>query len=449
MISVNNRPLNALPNDNDFTVDHYKVLLDLAVNNYPIARYSNIPYGERFLLWRHDCDYSLNRALMLAKLENAAGVTATYFVNIHCEFYNLFERNQLDILHQIVALGHDIGLHFDAAFYQTTSETELESQVKQEADLLESFVGVRPTAFSFHNPTAAHLCCEAEQYAGLVNCYSRLFKSSVSYCSDSNGYWRFRRLFDVLESGADSSLQVLTHPGWWQDKAMPPRQRIFRSVYGRAEAVMHQYDEGLQVSGRENYSGNADALLFLLKYDSSAFYFFDYLWNNNKLDALFIQLWCLHQQQIKQICFHVIENHWGVPSATVARFFEQLDNTVAVFDLFNVVFDFASYQNVVGGDDESIYLDLSEFYHMLTSWGGIGYSVLEQNVSLLCHLILSIANWAEHQSSISYSGLTGMSGLVLFEELINKSSENIYDDFKSERWDRLKAKINSLCSDLD
>jgi hypothetical protein len=109
-------------------------------------------------------------------------------------------------------------------------------------------------AFSFHEPKRNHLAYEKSFYGGLVNCYFSKFKNDVPYCSDSNGYWRFRRLHEVLESGSDNCLQVLTHPGWWQKESMPPRQRVVRCVYGRAEAVIKNYDSILAENGRESLS---------------------------------------------------------------------------------------------------------------------------------------------------------------------------------------------------
>ena len=162
-------------------------------------------------------------------------MAATYFVNPHCEFYNPFELGQAQHLKHILRLGHSIGLHFDATFHEIQDEAQLHCKVEQEGRWLEEAFGVRPVAFSFHNPVAAHLQCDADSYGGLINCYSHRFKSEINYCSDSNGYWRFRRLHDVLSEASDPCLQVLTHPGWWQVNPMPPRQRIFRSAYGRAQ----------------------------------------------------------------------------------------------------------------------------------------------------------------------------------------------------------------------
>jgi hypothetical protein len=162
VISGNNAPLNQQSFDSDFTVDSYRELLVIAKQRYAFASYGAIPWGQRFVLWRHDCDYSLNRAHALARIEAAEGVSATYFVNPHSEFYNLFEKKQHSLVLEILGMGHGIGLHFDAAFHNISDESQLSNLVHAEAALLERLYGVRPTAFSFHNPVAAHLSCEEE-----------------------------------------------------------------------------------------------------------------------------------------------------------------------------------------------------------------------------------------------------------------------------------------------
>ncbi|KDB99137.1 hypothetical protein AZ18_4488, partial [Bordetella bronchiseptica D993] len=119
-------------------------------------------------------------------------------------------------------LGHRIGLHFDCGYYGISSVAQLEDMLAMEARLLERVFGQRIDVFSFHNPDAWMLQQREVRYAGLLNTYSEFFRDQVGYCSDSNGYWRHRRLADVLEQAADHSLQVLTHPGWWVDEPMSP-----------------------------------------------------------------------------------------------------------------------------------------------------------------------------------------------------------------------------------
>jgi len=238
---------------NDFTTRKYVELLQVAARNYEFIAYPDVTgCKERFILWRHDCDFSLNRALRLAQLELEQSVKSTYFVNPHSEFYNIQEKSQTRLIREIIHLGHDIGLHFDAEYYDVKSEDQLSELVEKEATWLSDWFAVEITAFSFHNPTEFLLSCEDETYGKRINTYSNFFKNNVGYCSDSNGYWRFRSLGDVLEKADDRCLQVLTHPGWWQEESMLPRERIIRSINGRAEAVLRHYDNLLQIHGRPN-----------------------------------------------------------------------------------------------------------------------------------------------------------------------------------------------------
>src|SRR5688572_2690758 len=241
-----------LTDASDFTEAEYTKLLRLAKAGYRFITYLDPRPASGFILWRHDCDYSLNRALRCAELEHEESVQSTYFVNPHCEFYNPIEKSQAAIVSGILGLGHDIGLHFDAAYYDIHSEHQLDDVVAREAGWFEDWFGKRPAALSFHNPTEFLLSCERDSYGGLVNCYSRTLKQTVPYISDSNGVWRFRRLREVLEAAAEPCLQVLTHPGWWQEQPMAPRQRVFRSCYGRAEAALSLYDAFIELHGRPN-----------------------------------------------------------------------------------------------------------------------------------------------------------------------------------------------------
>ena len=157
MISAENKPLNQSTHDDDFTIEHYRQLLRLAKSGWQIATYEDIRWSQRFLLWRHDLDYSLNRSLALAQIESEEAVNATYFVNPHSEFYNLAEVGQHKTIKKILSLGHNLGLHFDASFYDIKSEKSLDKLVATETAYLSELFGQKPVAFSFHNPDASHL----------------------------------------------------------------------------------------------------------------------------------------------------------------------------------------------------------------------------------------------------------------------------------------------------
>lgn len=235
-----------------FTLGQYASLLELAERRFSFVPFGNIPWNSPFVLWRHDIDFSVNRALRCAEEEHRVGVLATYFINPTSSFYNPFEATQAKLIRNIVALGHRIGLHFDS---NGVSPSGLDAGIRSQRQALEDVCGVDVEAVSFHNPKPEHLANDAESYGGLMNAYSRTLMQGVTYSSDSNGYWRHRPLIDVLNDASVSRLQVLTHPGWWQDTEIPPRSRIYRSVYGRASNVMSEYDDVLARDGRENRSG--------------------------------------------------------------------------------------------------------------------------------------------------------------------------------------------------
>ena len=239
---------------NDFIIKHYCELLKTAKKNYHPIFYNEINFDIKFVLWRHDCDYSLNRAYELARIENEMNVKSTYFINPHCWYYNIFEKSQTELIMKILDFGHKIGLHFDADYYDIKHENELDELVALEGKMLESFFDTQVEVFSFHDPTEYLLTCEKSEYGGMLNCYSRVFKDKVSYCSDSNGYWRNDRIHDVLKSAKGKYLQVLTHPGWWLRDVLQPRERILRAINGRRDNTIKLYDDGLKQFDRENIS---------------------------------------------------------------------------------------------------------------------------------------------------------------------------------------------------
>lgn len=250
MIKINHKSNNK--NIKDFTHKHYRDILTIAKKNYRFYDYTNSYKVNNFLIWRHDIDLSVHSAFNLALIENKYKIKATYFINIHSEFYNVFEKEIFDKLTQILKLGHSFGIHYDSEFYKSKTEKELIRNLKTEKQILEKYFNTKISAFSFHNPTTTDLKFDKKSYAGLINTYSKFFKEEVGYCSDSNGYWRYERLVDVLKSKKYQKLQVLTHDAWWQKNAIPPRDRVLRCIKGRSEKVIKKYDSTLKKFGRLN-----------------------------------------------------------------------------------------------------------------------------------------------------------------------------------------------------
>lgn len=424
----------------DFTTAHYTELLRLAKLKYKFSGYREVVAGERFVLWRHDCDYSLDRSLRLAELEHQEAVKATYFLNPHCEFYNLLEQGQTRIIEKILALGHDIGLHFDAAYHHVAFEDNLDELIEREAGWLNDWFGIDPVAFSFHNPTEFLLSCERDSYGGLINCYSRTFRATIPYCSDSNGYWRFRRLRDVLESAQDPCLQVLTHPGWWQETPLYPRERIFRSVYGRADAIMNSYDATLAAHGRENLAGPAGNLGFLKEIDARRFQRYDYLWNRRMFRSLFVELYCLYQSQIERLCRAMLRNVLGIPISYIDAFFMDEKITIDGWRLFEAVFEKA-WTEASGYSDEEHrhWLELSN--RLIHGSAHIPSGSIEGACIYLCGVIKNVSRWGLAQEEIRHDGIMcagGASGAGVKEHGPELGS------FDVKKWEDLKVRARKI-----
>jgi hypothetical protein len=233
------------------------LLRQLKAAQYRFARYGEQLAG-RHVIWRHDVDVSMHRAVRAAEIENAESVIATYFVNPRSQFYSIFEPTIEALLRRILSLGHDVGLHFDAAAYgvKTWTDAALDAAVRREQTLLETLLQSPLAALSWHNPDQSNLLdFQFETIGGLFNAYSGRLRRDYVYCSDSNGYWRFKSMKDVISEGHDR-LHLLTHPDWWTPEVMAPSERIDRAILGRARKIRSEYDRRLALGGRLNVGGN-------------------------------------------------------------------------------------------------------------------------------------------------------------------------------------------------
>jgi hypothetical protein len=274
--------------------------------------YGEVDLEKKFVLWRHDIDFSIDQSLKIARINHELGLKSTFFILLHSDFYNPLENSMREKLLEINSLGHQIGLHFDASYYDIFQENQINDHVLFETEILKKSINLNPVAVSFHNPRILDLTFESEMYGGLVNAYSKKLKSGIDYCSDSNGYWRFRELHEVLSEVNSRPIQVLTHPTWWQDRQMPPRQRIYRTISERARVTIENYDKTLKKHGRENKQGKSQVLNQLKAHLPEEFFLWDYLWNQSKLESLLLDMSGFHKNQVRLLCVRIIMDIWMI-----------------------------------------------------------------------------------------------------------------------------------------
>jgi len=162
------------------------------------------------LLLRHDVDLSLRLALEMAQLEHECGVTSTYHILPHNDFYAPFSPDGRRILVRMIELGHEIGLHCDAAVYPQEPAAYLRA-VGRDIETLEEITGRKVASASQHRPVEGGPVdlgnlIDVEAYAPRV-------REKFSYISDSAMSWRGVTPWDLLPSR--KNLQLLIHPVWW------------------------------------------------------------------------------------------------------------------------------------------------------------------------------------------------------------------------------------------
>tara|TARA_B110000238_G_scaffold14954_1_gene14600 strand:+ start:4435 stop:5559 length:1125 start_codon:yes stop_codon:yes gene_type:complete len=295
----------------DFTTENYKQLINFISKNYsPIFFDEYDPEKEnKYVLLRHDIDISLSNSLVLAKIEYHFGMKSTFFVNIHSEFYNFFEKGSIACLKEILKLGHSIGIHFDSTFWNLKDEVQLIKNLSFEKALIDEALEIKINVFSFHNPTEFVLSFKEDKYAGLINTYSNRFMNDFKYCSDSNGHWRHERMFDVVKSLDYDKLHLLTHPGWWTLKIKYPREKIYTAIYERAQFTLNDYDQNLVNSKRENLGGFTDQLFFIKDFSPKFFNLIDRSWNDKNYIQVYRELIQIIKKQLLEITLSYTKNN--------------------------------------------------------------------------------------------------------------------------------------------
>ena len=235
-----------------FTEAVYADALDLAKSSY-IFNGSDFNCDLPMVCWRHDVDYSPERALIMARMEADRGLRCVYHLLVSSRYYNFLAPDVSKIFRDIAQMGHEIGLHFDMdVFYgEEVSEEELKSRIMFERGIVEMICEAPALSFSFHNHQLhEYSLIYALDICGMRNLASPKFYHDVEYLSDSNGVWRKESIISLLSRASVSKLQILTHPIWWTRDELTPYQRFLKCVEDTKEANIGFYREIMQRDGR-------------------------------------------------------------------------------------------------------------------------------------------------------------------------------------------------------
>ena len=240
--------------DLDFTLDHYREILARITSTHRTFSFGEAaPLGEalleveRFVLMRHDVEFSLDAALTLARADHDAGVRSTFFVQIGSE-YNLFEADGAETVEEILDLGHDLGFHYDLRLFERSGGDPVEL-ARRAIGLMEGFFAVEIRAASPHMPMRSG---RTLRIPGIVDTYDPLYFERIKYLSDSTQVWREGVVTSLLDRY--DQIQLLTHEyHWteeglgWDDLLLLEAEFKYRRLRRRAEANVERFREGLRL----------------------------------------------------------------------------------------------------------------------------------------------------------------------------------------------------------
>jgi ribosomal protein S18 acetylase RimI-like enzyme len=176
---------------------------------------------------RHDADFLLEPQLEFAHLEASLGCRATYYFLLTGP-YNLFAAPNCQILREIAAIGHTVGLHYDLTAYPQ-DENAAREQLEFEIRTLEGLCGTKVATISTHNPHQGG----ADPFRSLpayTHPHDPREQRKLLYVSDSCRAWRNADLLSCFTASPPSRLMLLTHPELWLDGAWTDRQEYLREV---------------------------------------------------------------------------------------------------------------------------------------------------------------------------------------------------------------------------
>lgn len=230
----------------DFTYLSYIDMLNrLKKNDYKFSSYKDNFDTNKYVILRHDIDFTLDKALEMAKIEYENEVCATYFILLCTDFYNVFSKRSKNILLELKALGHNIGLHFDETKYGIVNDEKIfKDKIFNEISILENALNTKINIVSMHRPSKWILDKNIILGGRVINTYSNRFFKEFKYVSDSRMNWR-ENIISIIESNKYNKLHILTHPIWYQDNQIEMKAILINFIKQQQENIYNYLDDNI------------------------------------------------------------------------------------------------------------------------------------------------------------------------------------------------------------
>jgi hypothetical protein len=229
-----------------FDYDTYWWLFERLGRTHRPVRFTDVRDGfpaDPFFVLRHDVDYSPTAALRLARAEADRGIRATYFLLPNSFYYNLLSPEHGAFPSRLVALGHEVGLHYAVGFFRNFPRERWVELLLQQAALLARLSGTPVHAISMHQP-GLDGADPFRGMTGLLNASDDRFVREMVYVSDSCRAWRDHAWEMFASDRFPPRLHLALHPINWSDEDRD-RTRIFEDVHDELHHVVEATKQDL------------------------------------------------------------------------------------------------------------------------------------------------------------------------------------------------------------
>jgi len=211
-----------------FSYLEYSSIIHRIQEHIPIMRFEDVDsMTNSYCVIRHDVEFSVERALDLARVESELGILSTYVFQVSNNNYNPFSyKNKTQIL-KIAELGHNIGVHVHLGNYNPQIEC-IEDYIKMQTNHLSNALNYTIDRFSIHRPFKEHLQTVIN-VPGLINMSDEMYFTYTSnfnpyelpvlYLADSNHEWKYGHPLNI-DFSKIKKMQLNCHPFSWTKKGL-------------------------------------------------------------------------------------------------------------------------------------------------------------------------------------------------------------------------------------
>ncbi len=184
---------------------------------------------------RIDVDLKIDRLRSLREILRKAEVRASIFVRLHSPSYNLLNFGTLCLLRELIAEGHEIGLHTELMDAQGYLRVDAGTLLRTEISLLECLLNTRIKGTAAHGDMTPHNNLHFWQrhnpkdFGLLYEAYDQTLWKNSRYISDSEWtQWKAYQNGELMEGDrrtphrhavddAPPRIYLLTHPESWYE----------------------------------------------------------------------------------------------------------------------------------------------------------------------------------------------------------------------------------------